>query len=70
VAPGGRRSRRVLTWPHLLIRELVLLLCLVSLPYLDPAPRGVGVWFARERRLANMVFAVTANWAWVWPWSG
>ena len=145
-APGGRRSRRVLTWPHLLIRELVLLLvvlaavgvssllfdapleevadaartpnpakapwyflglqelvhhsallggvvvpaaavlALVLLPYLDPAPRGVGVWFARERRLANAVFAVAAvvtvavtlvgvffrgpNWAWVWPWAG
>jgi quinol-cytochrome oxidoreductase complex cytochrome b subunit len=142
--PEGRASRRVLTWPHLLFRELALLVlvlvvvhaaallfdapleeiaeatrtpnpakapwyflglqelvhygalfggvvvptvmvvALLVLPYLDPAPRGVGVWFARERRVANTVFGLTAlavvaltvigtffrgpNWAWVWPW--
>ena len=31
-----------------------------SLPYLDRRPEGVGVWFARERRVANTVFAVLA----------
>jgi quinol-cytochrome oxidoreductase complex cytochrome b subunit len=61
-----------------------LVLALLALPYLDTHPRGVGVWFAPERRVANAVFgglalavvAVTvvgtffrgANWAWVWPW--
>jgi quinol-cytochrome oxidoreductase complex cytochrome b subunit len=62
-----------------------LVLALLALPYLDTRPRGVGVWFARERRLANSVFAALAlglvvltvvgtffrgpNWVWVWPWS-
>jgi len=59
-------------------------LALLLLPYLDATPRGVGVWFARERRVANAVFAAAAivavvltligtlfrgpNWHWVWPW--
>jgi hypothetical protein len=62
-----------------------MLLALVALPYLDRDPRGTGVWFARERRVANTVFAILAaavvvftaigtffrgpNWAWVWPWT-
>ncbi len=62
-----------------------LVLALLVLPYLDREPRGVGVWFARERRLANAVFAAIAlavvvvtvigtffrgpNWAWVLPWA-
>ncbi len=61
-----------------------LVLMLLALPYLDAHPRGVGVWFAPERRVANAVFASIAlalvavtivgtffrgpNWAWVWPW--
>jgi quinol-cytochrome oxidoreductase complex cytochrome b subunit len=63
----------------------VLVLALLALPYLDVHPRGVGVWFARERRLANALFAAVAlalvavtvvgtffrgpNWAWVVPWA-
>jgi len=63
----------------------LLVLVLVLVPYLDPAPRGVGVWFASERRWANGIFAVLAlaavvltligmyfrgpNWTWVWPWT-
>ncbi len=62
-----------------------LVLALVALPYLDTHPRGVGVWFARERRLANALFAAVAlalvavtvigtffrgpNWGWVLPWT-
>ena len=61
-----------------------LLLALVALPYVDRRGGGVGVWFARERRVANAVFGVVAlavvvltlvgtffrgpNWDWVWPW--
>ncbi|HSB60192.1 MAG TPA: cytochrome b N-terminal domain-containing protein, partial [Vicinamibacteria bacterium] len=61
-------------------------LALVLVPYLDPRPRGVGIWFPRERRLANAVYGVVAgaavvltligmlfrgpNWRWVWPWAG
>ena len=66
-----------------LVPTLVVLLLLLA-PYLDPAPVGVGVWFAPARRRANVIFAVLAstavvltligtyfrgpNWAWVWPW--
>jgi quinol-cytochrome oxidoreductase complex cytochrome b subunit len=64
----------------------LLLMLLVFLPFLDPVPHGVGIWFAPERRWANRIFAVVvvfavlftligtffrgANWAWVWPWTG
>jgi len=118
--PEGRPIRRVPTWPHLLFRELALLvlvlvlvhlaallfdapleeiadamrtpnpakapwyflglqelvhygaffggvlvptgmvLALLLLPYLDRRPHGVGVWFARERRVANAVFGAFA----------
>jgi quinol-cytochrome oxidoreductase complex cytochrome b subunit len=63
-----------------------LLGILMLLPFLDSAPRGIGVWFAPERRWANRIFAVFvtlsvvftvigtffrgANWAWIWPWAG
>jgi len=46
---------------------------------------GVGVWFARERRVAVTIFTICAvaavvftvigtyfrgpNWDWVWPWA-
>jgi quinol-cytochrome oxidoreductase complex cytochrome b subunit len=62
-----------------------MVLALVLLPYIDRRGRGVGVWFARERWVANTVFALLAvavvvltvigtffrgpNWAWVWPWA-
>lgn len=62
----------------------LVVLALVLMPYLDPTPRGVGVWFAPERYWANRIFAALAsaavvltligmffrgpNWAWVWPW--
>jgi quinol-cytochrome oxidoreductase complex cytochrome b subunit len=144
-APPGAHQRRALSWPHLVFRELLVLLlvlvlvnvaallfdapleeiadatrtpnpakapwyflglqelvhygaifggvvvptvlvaALLVLPYVDTRPHGVGVWFARERRLANAVFAAVAlgvvaltvigtffrgpNWAWVWPWT-
>jgi quinol-cytochrome oxidoreductase complex cytochrome b subunit len=62
-----------------------LLVCaLLILPYVDRTPAGAGRWFARERRVQNVVFTVIAglmvvltitgtffrgaNWAWVWPW--
>ncbi len=64
--------------PTLLVAALLLL------PYVDTDPSGGGVWFARERRVANAVFTVAVilltlltvvgtffrgpNWAWVWPW--
>jgi quinol-cytochrome oxidoreductase complex cytochrome b subunit len=62
----------------------VVVVALLLLPYVDRPRRGVGRWFAPERRVANAVFsalvAVAAvltvvgtffrgpNWAWTWPW--
>jgi quinol-cytochrome oxidoreductase complex cytochrome b subunit len=62
-----------------------MVLALLALPYVDSRGGGVGVWFARERRRANLVFGILAaavvvltvvgtffrgpNWAWVWPWA-
>ena len=64
----------------------LIVLALVLVPYADRSPRGVGVWFSPERRVANWIFSVFAvisvvltligtlfrgpNWAWVWPWTG
>jgi quinol-cytochrome oxidoreductase complex cytochrome b subunit len=64
---------------------VALVLALLGLPYLDRSAVGVGTWFARERRVANGIFAILAlavvvltligtffrgpNWAWVWPWA-
>ncbi len=63
----------------------LLVAALLALPYLDRRRTGVGVWFARERRTANVLFAalllallaLTAvgysfrgpNWQWQWPWA-
>jgi quinol-cytochrome oxidoreductase complex cytochrome b subunit len=68
-----------------LVPGLVVLVLLLA-PYLDPKPRGVGVWLSPERRLANAIFGVAAaaavlltligmffrgpNWRWIWPWTG
>ena len=62
----------------------LVVMALLALPYVDRHPRGVGRWFAPERRLANTVFTVLVvaatvltvvgtsfrgpNWAWTWPW--
>jgi quinol-cytochrome oxidoreductase complex cytochrome b subunit len=62
----------------------LVVVALLALPYVDRHPRGVGRWFAPERRLANTIFTVLAavtvvltvigtffrgpNWAWTWPW--
>jgi quinol-cytochrome oxidoreductase complex cytochrome b subunit len=63
-----------------------VLLALLLVPHVDSTPRGVGVYFARERWLANTLFAAAViaaivltaigtffrgpNWAWVWPFAG
>lgn len=63
---------------------LGLLIALIVLPYLDRGRAGVGTWFARERRTANILFALLVaatialtaigawfrgpQWTWRWPW--
>jgi quinol-cytochrome oxidoreductase complex cytochrome b subunit len=62
----------------------LIVLALVLIPYLDTRTKGVGIWFAPERRWANLIFGVAVtvtviltligtffrgpNWLWVWPW--
>jgi quinol-cytochrome oxidoreductase complex cytochrome b subunit len=62
----------------------LVVVALLALPYVDCHPRGVGRWFAPERRLANTVFTTLVAvatvltvigtffrgpyWAWAWPW--
>jgi quinol-cytochrome oxidoreductase complex cytochrome b subunit len=63
----------------------VLVVALVLLPYLDRGHQGVGRWFARERTVANTIFALCLvvaivltvigslfrgpNWSWQEPWT-
>lgn len=72
-------------WGGVVIPSLVIL-GLLLLPYLDRDKRGVGVWFARERRgviilWTLFVLAVALltligayfrgpNWNFYWPWEG
>jgi quinol-cytochrome oxidoreductase complex cytochrome b subunit len=60
-------------------------LALLLLPYLDRDPKGTGVWFSPDRRVAIVVFTVFVvalvalvvigqflrgpNWAFHWPWA-
>jgi menaquinol-cytochrome c reductase cytochrome b/c subunit len=62
----------------------IVMVILLFLPYLDRDPKGVGVWFSRYRRKANLLFfafvlAVVIpilvgqylrgpNWEFYWPW--
>jgi quinol-cytochrome oxidoreductase complex cytochrome b subunit len=71
-------------WGGVVVPAL-LLVALVALPYLDRERAGVGVWFARERRVAVTLFTICVvaaviltvigtyfrgpNWDWVWPWA-
>lgn len=62
----------------------IMVLLLLAVPYLDRSKLGVGVWFSRQRVLANGIFVIVlvanlvfivvgtffrgANWAFVVPW--
>ncbi len=70
-------------WGGVIVPALVVF-ALLLLPYLDRHRRGIGVWFARERKVALTLFticliaAVTLtvigslfrgpNWSWQLPW--
>jgi quinol-cytochrome oxidoreductase complex cytochrome b subunit len=70
-------------WGGVVVPALIVT-ALVVLPYMDRGRRGVGHWFARERRIANTVFSICVaiavaltvvgtmfrgpNWGWVVPW--
>ena len=62
----------------------IVMVILLFLPYLDRDPKGVGVWFSRHRRKANLLFSAFVlavvvpilvgqylrgpNWEFYWPW--
>lgn len=62
----------------------VMVLFLLALPYIDRNPKGVGVWFSRQRRFAVIIFTIFAivnilliiiglyfrgpNWSFILPW--
>jgi quinol-cytochrome oxidoreductase complex cytochrome b subunit len=68
------------------VAPVLLFIALLFLPYLDRDPRGVGAWFAPERKgmvaagsvILLALVAVTIigallrgpNWAFYWPWEG
>ena len=70
-------------WSGVVIPGLVML-ALVILPYIDRDPRGVGVWFAPERKRIVTIFTIAVitvllliligeycrgpGWEWYWPW--
>ncbi len=70
-------------WGGVVVPAL-LVTALVALPYLDRKRKGVGVWFAKERKVALTIFTIClaaavvltvigtffrgANWSFQWPW--
>ena len=68
-----------------IVAPAVIVLSLLLLPYLDRNPKGTGVWFSRDRRLATLIFSIFVaamlvliligqflrgpNWTLCLPWS-
>ncbi len=62
----------------------LIIIGLVLLPYIDRSPKGVGIWFSRDRKFAITIFTLIAvgmivliiigtffrgpGWHWYWPW--
>ncbi len=80
--------QEIVSWTHpflggVLAPSLVFVL-LLFLPYYDKNPRGVGIWFAPERKVVIIVFTILVaaiiitsfigtfcrgpGWEWFWPW--
>lgn len=67
-----------------IVAPAVIVLSLLFLPYLDRNPKGTGIWFSRDRRVAVTLFTVFVigmvvliligqfvrgpNWGLYWPW--
>jgi quinol-cytochrome oxidoreductase complex cytochrome b subunit len=67
-----------------IVAPVLIVLSLLLLPYLDRNPKGVGVWFSADRKLATVLFSVFViamlililigqfvrgpNWGLYWPW--
>lgn len=66
------------------IIPILVVVGLILIPYIDRNPKGVGVWFSRDRKVAITIFTIfvivvvifTAigtffrgpGWEWYWPW--
>jgi menaquinol-cytochrome c reductase cytochrome b/c subunit len=67
-----------------IVAPAVIVLSLLFLPYLDRNPKGTGVWFSRDRKVATSLFTFFVitmvvliligqfvrgpNWGLYWPW--
>lgn len=67
-----------------IVAPVLIVLSLLLLPYLDRNPKGTGVWFSRDRKIANTLFTLFVismvvliligqfvrgpNWGLYWPW--
>lgn len=81
--------QELLSWAHPfwggILAPTVVVAILFITPYVDRSPKGVGVWFAPERKLANTLFTLFVigaiaiiivgeffrgpNWQLFWPWN-
>lgn len=68
-----------------IVAPAVIVFSLLLLPYLDRNPKGTGVWFSRDRKIATLLFTVFViamvvliligqflrgpNWHLYWPWA-
>lgn len=68
-----------------IVAPALIVLSLLLLPYLDRNPKGAGVWFSPDRRIAVILFTLFViamivliligqfvrgpNWVMYWPWS-
>lgn len=67
-----------------IIAPALIVLSLLLLPYIDRNPKGVGVWFSPDRKIATLLFTLFViamivliligqfvrgpNWGLYWPW--
>ncbi len=68
-----------------IVAPALIVLALLFLPYLDRNPKGTGVWFSPDRKVATLIFTIFVitmvvliligqfvrgpNWGLYWPWS-
>ncbi|MFZ4858048.1 MAG: menaquinol oxidoreductase [Desulfuromonadaceae bacterium] len=67
-----------------IVAPVLIVLSLLLLPYLDRNPKGTGIWFSRDRKIATTLFTLFViamvlliligqfvrgpNWGLYWPW--
>ena len=81
--------QEMLSWAHPfwggIFAPTVVVIILMLTPYFDRSQKGVGIWFAPERKIANLLFTIFLvlavglivvgeffrgpNWQLFWPWN-